>query len=324
VADAVASYKKRDKQATLAIAPHLSDRAWQVRVTAARALADVGTEDAIDTLIERFNLEGGRLYRELRAALKAVTHDDLGPNPETWRTWWKKQKAEQGGLGPQPEIHNPADDRYGKPEPPGPDDPVYYGQRIYSKSVGFVLDTSGSMDTTIQLSEESRKALGGLPESGTRFILAKNVLIQAIEKLDPRTQFSLVFFSTDVRPWKDRLVPASPGNVSAAESAIKAQPAAGETNIHGALRAALGLTDTRTLDASLDPIPDTVYFLTDGSPTRGEITSADELLSWFENLNRYGKVELHVIAMGNLDVDLPFLQRLAKAGGGQFIHVPER
>ena len=47
-------------------------------------------------------------------------------------------------------------------------------------------------------------------------------------------------------------------------------------------------------------------------------------LSWFESLNRYAKVELHVIAMGNLGVDLPFLQRLANVGGGRFIHVPER
>ena len=52
--------------------------------------------------------------------------------------------------------------------------------------------------------------------------------------------------------------------------------------------------------------------------------TSDELISWFENLNRYAKVELHVIALGNLGVDLPFLRRLAAAGGGEFIHVPER
>ena len=119
-------------------------------------------------------------------------------------------------------------------------------------------------------------------------------------------------------------MPASPGNVKAASSSINAQPADGETNIHGALKAALGLEDASSLNASLDPIPDTVYFLTDGSPTRGEITAADELLAWFAGLNRFAKVELHVIAMGNLGVDLPFLRRLAKAGGGRFIHVPER
>jgi HEAT repeat protein len=325
VADAVASFAKRDAAATLAIVDRLGHSDWQVRVTAARALARVGTEEAIDGLIKRFDLEGGRLHKELHAALKAVTRDDLGANPETWRTWWEKQKAEQGGLGPEPEApRNPADDRYGPPTRGGPDDPHYYGRRIYSKSVGFVLDTSGSMDKVITIPDKAAEELGGLPTSATRMHVARGVLVQALEKLDPRTLFSLVFFSTDVRPWKDRLVPASPGNVGAAASAVRNAPPDGETNIHGALKAALGLHGRESLTASLDPIPDTVYFLTDGSPTRGEITEADALISWFENLNRYAKVELNVIALGNLGVDLPFLGRLARAGGGEFVHVPER
>ena len=84
------------------------------------------------------------------------------------------------------------------------------------------------------------------------------------------------------------------------------------------------LHEKSSLEANLDNIPDTVYFLTDGSPTRGEITSAPELLGWFENLNRFAKVRLHVVAFGNLGVDLDFLGKLAKVGGGEFIHVPER
>ena len=79
-----------------------------------------------------------------------------------------------------------------------------------------------------------------------------------------------------------------------------------------------------TLSAALLNIPDTVFFLTDGSPTRGEITAAPELLGWFEDLNRFAKVKLHVVAFGNLGVDLEFLQKLAAAGDGDFIHVPER
>ncbi len=322
-ADALASYRTPSKRATAALTPKLSHRAWQVRVTAARALAAIGTEEALDALIERFNREGGRLYRELRAALQAVSQDDLGPNPETWLKWWEQQKEAHGGLGPQPEKRPEMGDRYGQPERPGPEDPGYYGHKIFSKSVGFVLDTSGSMDKLINVSSGTAENLGASEGASTRMDLAKSVLIDALQKLDPRVRFSLVFFSTEVRPWKRRLMPASAGNVGSARSAINAQPPAGETNIHGALKAALGLHGQQTMDADLDPIPDTVYFLTDGSPTRGEITTADELLSWFENLNRYAKVELHVIAMGNLGVDLPFLRRLAKVGGGQFIHVPE-
>ncbi len=119
-------------------------------------------------------------------------------------------------------------------------------------------------------------------------------------------------------------MPASTGNVKAASSAARAQPADGETNIHGALKAALGLTDASALHASLDPIPDTVYFLTDGSPTRGEITGTPELLGWFRNLNRFAKVRLHVVAFGNLGVDIDFLRSLAAAGDGDLIHVPEK
>jgi hypothetical protein len=323
IADAVSSYGTPNKEATAALIPMLSHRYWQLRVTAAQALARVGTEDALDALIERFNREDGRLHRELYAALKAVSQDDLGKNPETWRKWWEQQKEEHGGLGPQPEKRATLDGRYAPPEKPGPKDPGYYGHKIFSQSVGFVLDTSGSMDKTILVPEEAAKELGGLPHGGTRFDLAKLVLIDALNKLDPRTRFNLVFFSTDVRPWKHKLMPATPGNVNSAEGAIKAQPSSGETNIHGALKAALGLGDSSAIDADLDPIPDTVYFLTDGSPTRGEITTAPELLSWFASLNRFAKVQLHVIAMGNLGVDLPFLRKLAEIGGGEFIHVPE-
>ena len=123
---------------------------------------------------------------------------------------------------------------------------------------------------------------------------------------------------------KKNLIPASGGNTKAAAGAIMNAPAEGETNIHGALKAALGLHEKPTLSAKLMNIPDTVYFLTDGSPTRGEITATPELLGWFSNLNRFAKVKLHVVAFGNLGVDLEFLRRLAEAGDGDFIHVPEK
>ena len=98
----------------------------------------------------------------------------------------------------------------------------------------------------------------------------------------------------------------------------------GHKDIHGALKAAVGLHGKTTNEARLLDIPDTVYFLTDGSPTRGEITGTPELLGWFRNLNRFAKVRLHVVAFGNLGVDIDFLRSLAAAGDGDLIHVPEK
>jgi len=326
IADAVATYAKRDEQASLLTARRVSDSAWQVRVTACRGLAAYGTSNCMDALIERFEVEQGRLEKELRDALKRVSGDDLGPKASTWRNWWKEQKGKFGGFDPNappPASEPEGEDRYAKPDPQRPDDPHYYGRRIYSRAVGFVFDTSASMDKNIKIPQGASTALGDIPTSGTRMQVAREVLAGAIKALRPQTRFSLVFFSTEVRPWKRELIPASPGNVASAAGAIQNAPADGETNIHGALKAALGLHEQPTITASLDAIPDTVYFLTDGSPTRGEITSAPELLGWFYHLNRFGKVKLHVVAFGTLGVDLEFLRKLAAAGEGDFIHVPE-
>jgi len=307
IADAVAAFGERNKGASLASAPMLSHSDWQVRLTACRGLMRYGTEEALDALIERYETEGGRLHKELYAALKAVARDDLGESADSWRKWWAEQKLKHAGQLPPdvPQPSNPNDDRYAKPKPPTKDEPRYYGRRIFSRAIGFVLDTSGSMETTIKVPPEAVKRLGNVPSEGTRGLIAKTALSESLRSLDPRARFQLVFFSSDVRPWKDGLIPASAGNVESAVGAVESAALIGETNIHGALKAALGLHDRPTL-------------------TRGEITSTPELLSWFEDLNRFAKVEMHVIALGTLGLDLPFLSALAKAGGGEFIHVPER
>ena len=189
--------------------------------------------------------------------------------------------------------------------------------------MAFVFDTSGSMNTHIVVPENASTKLGDIPRKGTRMAIAQVVLSGAIKKLNTQTRFNIIFFSTKVRPWKKNLIAAGAGNTASASSAIMNQPADGETNIHGALKAALGLHEKPSLTASLENIPDTVFFLTDGSPTRGEITATPELLGWFRNINRFGKINLHVVAFGTLGVDIGFLRALAAAGDGDFIHVPE-
>ncbi len=328
IADACASFPGRSKEASLLIVPRLAHKRWQVRLTAARALAKIGTLDAMDGLIERFAKENGLLKKELHAALRAVSKDDLGPRAGTWRTWWEGQKEKHAGLPPPPsDLPTPTtgEPRYAEPtRKRGPDDPHYYGRRIFSKSVCFVLDTSLSMELNMKVRVDQLKQLGDVPAEGTRANIAQKALIEALEKLDRRTRVRLVFFSSKVRVWKKDLQPASPANLESARSAIRNALPKGETNFHGALKAALGLHGKPTLNPRLENIPDTVYFLTDGRPTRGEITAMPELVSWFANLNRFAKVKLHIIALGDLNVDVPSLRKLAEAGAGALIHVRER
>jgi hypothetical protein len=323
--EALASFDRAASAATPVVVGGLRAPEWQVRVVACRALVRMGDASAVEPLIERLETEGGRLQREVWRALAALTGLSFGLDARPWREWWQAQKPR--GLPPRPseEPPPPHDPRYAAPTRKTPetpfDEPTYYGRRIFSKSVAFVLDVSKSMETNIEVPKEAQKTLGTLP-SGSRIAVAKAAIVSAIEKLDPRTRFNVIFFSTAVRPWKDGLVLAG-ADRDAAISAVKAASLEEETNVFGALRAGLGLHGKQTVDASLEPVPDTIYFLTDGTPTRGEITDKETLLSWMRDVNRFAKVDLHVIAMGSLGVDLPFLTRLAAENGGELIHVPD-
>ena len=323
IADALMRFPGRSADATKVLVARLGHRAWQVRLTAVRALGVLGTGEAVEPLIERLRTEDGRLKGDLLVALKRLTDHDEGPDAEAWARWWKAEVERLGGLPPPPAREpTPGDDRYAPPPPPE-DEPHHYGHRFYSRRVAFVLDTSGSMELTMKVPAADAARLGGLPTEGTRMELAKAALRATIEALDPRTEMDLVFFDSAVREWKDRLVPASASNVRAALAELDRQRPDGETNFHGALKAALGLGDRPTLDAPLVDGPDTVWFVTDGRPTRGEITSMPELISWMEDVQRFTKVRLNVVAIGLLNVDLPQLALLAQAGKGELIHVPE-
>lgn len=317
-ADALAVHGKAASAATVPVAARLSASDWQVRLTACRALAVLGDEHAVEPLIDRLDVEGGRLHKEIYAALKAVTNENHAPNPATWRAWWKAQKPK--GI-PPPLPPSADDERYAKPPPPRSDEPSYYGRRMFSQSVLYVIDVSKSMETLIQVPPDAQEKLGTIA-SGTRIRVAKAAVVSSLKKLDPRTRFNLVFFSTKVRPWKDGLVTVASAR-DPAISAVEAAPLEDETNIYGALRAAVGLHEKPTLSADLDPIPDTMYFMTDGTPTRGEITDTETILSWMRDVNRFAKVDIHVIAMGNTGIDFAFLRRLASENGGEFIHVPD-
>ena len=93
---------------------------------------------------------------------------------------------------------------------------------------------------------------------------------------------------------------------------------AGETNIMGALDAALG-----------DRAADTIYFLSDGSPSTGRITNTVEILGEVKKMNGTRSVEINTIALLGGDGKLyklteskplarDFLQKLAEQNGGTY------
>ena len=74
----------------------------------------------------------------------------------------------------------------------------------------------------------------------------------------------------------------------------------------------------------LKSTPDTITFLTDGVPTKGDVTDGDTLLEWYTGLNRYARVKTHTITFGTIGIDQRLLQQLAERNGGKFTLVLEQ
>ncbi len=146
-----------------------------------------------------------------------------------------------------------------------------------------------------------------------------------------RTRFNLYFFRSRASAWQSDLVPATPANVGRAVSATGNRAPTPGLSAGGSLRTNYVDVFRLVLDARRDQIsgqfkdtPDTIYFLTDGKPTVGDITDTDLLLAWFRELNRFARIRVHVVTFGKLDTNPEFLRRLAEENGGIYTPVPSR
>ncbi len=159
---------------------------------------------------------------------------------------------------------------------------------IQPKDIVFVVDTSGSM-------------------KGEKIAQTRRALQYCIESLNPDDRFNIYGFSTEARPFRDGLVPATDEVRDAALAYTEALQAAGGTNINQALLAAL------TDDPRSDQRPYLVVFMTDGLPTI-EVRDPEQILNNVAAANSRN-VRFHVLGVGS-DVNTHLLDKLAAGSRG--------
>ncbi|MBX7100505.1 MAG: VWA domain-containing protein [Myxococcaceae bacterium] len=158
---------------------------------------------------------------------------------------------------------------------------------IVGKRITFVMDTSGSM-------------------MGERIKIARDTLKYCVTRLNPKDEFNVIRFSTDVESLFETPKPATPENVQKAVAFSAQLEAVGGTAIDEAMKRALK-------DGLKSEKPHLVMFITDGQPTVGE-TDENAIALNAKGAN-VGKSRVFAFGVGD-DLNARLLERLANEGNG--------
>ncbi|MBM4062016.1 MAG: VWA domain-containing protein [Planctomycetes bacterium] len=268
-----------------AASANLAHRSWEVRGAAIGLLAAARDAAGVPLLIERLGAETGRLQHDVAEALFALTRLRL-PDQPSWRAFWQKE-------GPAFRVP-PAPPAGGRPDQ-GARATVatYWDLPVHSDRVAFVIDVSGSMNQPF--------GTGG----ATRLDEARRQLVRVLGQLGPKARANVIAFATAVSPFAETLQPVDDRRRKAAAAWIEALAARGATNVFAALQRAF-----------VDPEVDTIFLLTDGHPSAGEIVAPEPLARAVAGWNLGRGVRIHTIALGGKS---EFLERLARESGGEHV-----
>jgi hypothetical protein len=268
----------------------LDDAAPRVVVAAADALATLETDAAVSPLVERLARAGQDDLRLVESLVRALARISGLALGDDAELWraWWDQASKK-----------PRAEREKRDGPTTVAGPRYYGFPVRSSRVVFVLDVSRSMGWNGRLET------------------AQTELKQVLTHLPTRTRFEIVTFSDVAEGWGDKLIAAIPENVRKAARFVDRQKPLMGTNVYDALRRAFAVEDA-----------DTLFFLSDGSPSVGEVVDPDAILAAVQEWNRWRRMRIHTIAlvrgeppsdfaaMERREPAIEFLRRLAAENDG--------
>lgn len=276
----------------------LSNDQWDTRYAALQALENLRDKEAIGLLVARMEHEDGRMLHEFSRALFRLTGQPFGKAHGGWKAWWEREGKDLDPIS-QSELKKRIKEEEER-ELKQRSKASFFGIKIVSKRVTFVIDVSGSMN------EPMRTRYVDESTGETRMTVAQRELKKSIDSLDRGALFNIITFSSDVSPWlDDGIVGSNELTRDEAKDYVDKLGAGGGTNVYGAMR-----------EAFKDEQVDAIYFLSDGEPTVGDVidpqTIRDHVAQWNENRD----IEIHCVAIGG---SLQVLEWLAEDSGGTYI-----
>jgi len=297
----VALAELRSGEAVEALHGLLQDEERAVRIEAVQQVGNVRRKYSIPFLIERLAAEKGRLRMDVASVLRLMTGLDNGSSRNRWKAWWDAE----GAAFSLPEYTDAvaAESERRTRRAANASIATFYGLQVLSDRVYFVCDVSGSMESAAQPREGRSRTPGSA--GTTRMEVARTELARAVEAFPAGDLFNLVLFESSVRIWQDELTEMDEDEREDSLEYINEIRSGGGTAIYDGLIAAFE-----------DPRTDTIFLLTDGDPSAGEITDPARIRSEIARINSTRKIQINAISIGQ---DRGWLRGLAEDSGGQYL-----
>ena len=272
---------------------------WSTRLIALKALEDQRSGEYLKPIVEQMQAETGRMQIEFGEALFRLTGQPFGKRAGTWKRWLAEEcdEAESISESEVEQLIAAAEERRLKQV----SNAMFFGIRIDSHRVLFILDVSGSMNEPLRAEY--------LGESGRpRIDYAKDELLKAINALEANALFNIAPFSGGVESWlEDGVASADEMTREDATIYVERLGANGGTNLFGAIE--FGFQD---------PDVDTIFVLSDGEPSVGDIIDPQLIRDEVALMNETRNIVINSIAVGG---SLQILEWLAEDSGGSYVEV---
>ncbi|MBZ0153924.1 MAG: VWA domain-containing protein, partial [Planctomycetes bacterium] len=245
--------------------------------------------------------EQGRLQKRLGEVLWRLTAQPFETDAGKWQAWWAGA-AGQFTVVTEKELDQAAAARERRRLTQRTvAQSKFFGIKVESQRVIFVLDVSGSM-----LESMYGRTVGKRPAS--RIDVAKEELALAIKNLEAGALFNVLTFSNGVARWqKEGIGVNTQQSRNEALAWVERLGAAGGTNLYDAVK-----------EAFADKDVDTIFVLSDGEPTAGEQIDPYRIREDIAAWNRHRRVKIHTIAVGG---SLEVLEWLALDSGGRYLQM---
>ncbi len=276
---------------------YLKNDDWSTRLASIEGLASLRDKRTIGPIIQQMQNEVGRMKVECANVLFDLTGQPFRAAEKNWLAWWEREgdKSDVISLADLEKAREREELRRLKQVT----NSTFFGIRIISHRVLFIIDVSGSMEEQMRVQYEGDESL-------TRMAVARRELTTAIRSLERGALFNIITFSSGVDSWLDNGVTGS-SEVSRdeAEAFVARLKPGGATNLYDSIK--LAFEDTEV---------DTIFILSDGEPTAGEVTNVNAIRSDVAAWNEHRRIEINTIGIGSR---LNILEWLAEDSGGKHV-----